>query len=713
MNIQEKEDLIKKVFEHLIDSDTFNIKNEFSCQLIEFMSVLSENNIWLLDKHFNFTYVSKNIEELTGLSPEEFRRNGVRKNVTPTGLQLVVQIKHIIQSGELSSHNQLLKIDVEQIKKDKGRVWTEVTFHPFYKDFKYIGTIGFTRNIESRKKSEIELVKNRNRYLTFFESSPVCLWECDLSLLKVYLNSLRPLIIDNFESYMKDNPEEIHYCFSLITIQEANHTTLSTYITENQKDFSNWISKPCQTDSEALSLNLLHAIYKNKLSFEAEGIHYKKNNEAMNVNLKWNVVPGYEDLYKKVIFSVTDITNQKKAEQAILKTQSKLKKINKKLKSSIENEKMLAYEATIANNAKNRFLSTMSHEIRTPINGILGIAQLLQTTGLNQEQNEYADIILKSTNHLVNIVDNIFEYSKVISDQIQLSSGLFSLYETILNCTKSVAYYAHQKGLRLYFKWNYASPNMVEGDVNRIRQIFLYILDNAIKFTEKGSVTIVLHQAVKHEDNTYHFNFSVQDTGIGFEDKYADKIFEPFYQIDNMAHRKYSGTGLGLALVQQLIHISHGSIVPSSKPDKGTQFHITLPFKVSDNSPLLELNQNLQLKILVFEYDDKQIEIIDSFFDKSNVSCIFMSPDRVEDYFDFAKDNDSKFDFIIIRYSQSFKTLDILNNHSHTISLKKIKIILLYRISDQINIQLTAGLPIYAKVSLPIDMMEIYQLITL
>jgi len=712
VNIQDKEDFVNNIFENLINPDDFRIKNDFSTQFLEFMSILSENVIWLIDKNFNFTYVSQNIESLSGLSPEEFCKNGIRKNVSTNGLQMIIQLKRYIQSGELNTNTHLLKLDLEQIKKDKTKTWTEVAFHPFYRNQQYIGTIGFTREIENRKKTEIELVKNKNRYLTFFESSPVCLWECDFSLLKVYLNSLRPSVEDNLEYYLNDHPEEVQYCFDLIKVQEANHTTLSTYGVDNQKEFSAWINGACQIESNDYSIQLLLAIDRNKLSFKAEGIQYRKNMDPMNITLKWNVVPGYEDLYKKVIISVTDISEQKKAEAAILKTQRKLKKINKRLKQSIENEKMLTYEANLANNAKNRFLSTMSHEIRTPINGILGISQLLQTTGLNHDQKEYLDIIMSSTNHLVNIVDNIFEYSKVIDEQFQLSNTSFSLFETIVNCTKSLAFYAHQKGLKIYLKWNYSSPNLIEGDLNRVRQIFLYLIDNAIKFTDKGFIQITLHRSSKTENGQYQFSFSVQDTGIGFEDKYAEKIFEPFFQVDNLTYRKYSGTGLGLAMVSQLINLSHGTIVTSSKPGKGSHFFITLPFNVSDNRPVLVLDENIHLKLLFFEEDDKHIEIIETFFEKSNITCIFMSPDRLDSYLEFIKENESKFDFVIINYSKEYEGLQALENHTETILNNNVKIIMLYTMSDQISDRFSLEIPVFAKISLPLDMSELYCTIT-
>lgn len=711
MNIQDKDDFVKRIFEHLIDPDSFVIKSDFSFQFLEFISTLTNNVIWLMNRKFEFTYISKTVEELTGYSTSEFNASIFPKILNASGMSLIKHIKEMIYNQEFDDENQYIRIDFEQVNKNQNKIWTEVTFHPFFKANHYIGMIGFTRDITTRKRSEVELIKNRNRYLTFFESSPVCLWECDFSLVKVYLNSIQQLFDVQLEDFFTEHPEEVVNALKMTKIQEVNHTTLITYKANNLHEFIDWISTIHEGESYKLFEQILHSINKDETSFEAEGIHYKLNMEAMNINLRWTVVPGYEELYKKVIISVYDITERVNAQSAILRTQRKLKKINRQLKVSVENEKKMAYQANLANEAKNRFLSTMSHEIRTPLNGILGMAQLVKQTDLDAEQHELMDIILKSTESLELIVNDIFEYTKAVNEDITLQNTNVYLYETVMNCVKSLAFNAHKKGLTLILDWNYHSPNKILADVSRLRQIFLYLIDNAIKFTFSGKVKITLHQPSKIDKDRYLYHFSVSDTGIGFSEEFKEKIFEPFYQIDNKSYRKFGGTGLGLAMVKQLIEIQDGHIFANSKIDQGSQFHFSIPFQIIDEKPAIRFKEEIQCKILIFEDDEDKIDTIQSFFTKTTVNVFYMKSDRILDYFQHIAHEKSDFNLIVLHNEYMSENYDQIKNLYENAEHQEIKCLMVYKLNEFSQSADYHFLPIISTITEPLDLIEMYQII--
>lgn len=333
-----------------------------------------------------------------------------------------------------------------------------------------------------------------------------------------------------------------------------------------------------------------------------------------------------------------DITERKKAEENTLRA------------------KVLAEEA---NRAKSDFLANMSHEIRTPLNGIIGYIQLLSSTSLAEDQRNYVNASYRSSESLLHLINEILDFSKIEAGKMSLDNVSFDLYNLIEDVTALSAAGAYKKETKINAHIYSDTPHMVCGDPVRLKQVLNNLIENAVKFTEKGEIVVKARKYDETEDKVKVL-FEVSDTGIGIPESVQEKIFHAFIQADTSATRKFGGTGLGLAISKHIVNLMNGDISLTSEEGKGSQFSFTVELQKVNSLEKFFLEEAEDLKdkkVLIVESDQTGAEIVKYYFEE--MGSIVHCENSAETALGWLKVNNDT-DLIIMNYRQFEENSNIL-----------------------------------------------------
>lgn len=436
-----------------------------------------------------------------------------------------------------------------------------------------IGMRGVMVDISERKEIENKLKKQQKDYRKALNQQSF------LSELALTFNSL-----EDFDFLVNSSLETIgqHTNVSRVYIFEDDETGLNT---SNTYEWCNIGTDPQINDLQDIPYEVILSWPK---MLDQDGLIYSENIEELPKDIYDILAPqeiksivvypmyfrkkrfgfiGFDECNINRKWSITELELLRSVSGIFSNAFSR-----KKMMESLEHAKTAA---ETANKEKARFLSTMSHEIRTPLSAVINLSKLMDGTNLTDEQVDYLKKIKVSANNLLDIINDILDFSKIEAGKIELETNTFSLQKLFEDVFSTVDNRSSEKAVEISYNIDETITHKVRGDQTRLKQVIMNLVNNAVKFTDEGSVKFSAH-LLKKTKTTYQILFKVIDTGIGISQKYLSTLFDSFTQEDNTTTRKYGGTGLGLTISKEIIELMNGQLSVESTKGKGSTFSFEL-----------------------------------------------------------------------------------------------------------------------------------------
>ncbi len=316
--------------------------------------------------------------------------------------------------------------------------------------------------------------------------------------------------------------------------------------------------------------------------------------------------------------------------------------------------KVAKEEAEVANHIKSTFLARMSHEIRTPLNAITGMAYLIKKTNITVTQRMYLDKINQASRNMLGIINDILDFSKIEAGKIEIERVSFNLDKVLQQVINIVSFKIEEQGIDFVLNKDPGIPVNFFGDPTRLEQILVNVVSNAVKFTTVGQVSVVV-RLLDSENDIFHIEFIVKDTGIGMSSEQLDRLFKPFDQGDSTINRRFGGTGLGLSIVKSLLEMLDGKIHVYSTPGEGSTFNIQLSFEVDRKKEDEDKQKSASIyfknmRALVLEKSSTYSNLIKDYLDSFGMAAEFLASEEnaVQLLRDNTSKNDKPYDLVIV-----------------------------------------------------------------